>query len=149
MAFRYNLIVVHGGMLPGVPLEQQQLVHLAALRDVIPQPDGRWEHSCTLQQGLLRQLQLQQLRHFVVQEHTPRQPRALFKNVMPCSNTCFSFPFGTTRALLPTLFTAAQNQHQTDQTRLLPAAAAAVCSFIGLERAEEGSLPWAPFWQGE
>ncbi|KAF6259985.1 Metallo-dependent phosphatase-like protein [Scenedesmus sp. NREL 46B-D3] len=57
----YNLIVVHGGMLPGVPLEQQQLQHLAALRDVMPQPDG---------------------------------------------------------------------------------------SFIGLERAEDGSQPWAGFWQG-
>jgi hypothetical protein len=41
VARRYNLIVVHGGLVPGVPLEQQQLVHLAALRDVIPQPDGR------------------------------------------------------------------------------------------------------------
>ncbi|WIA19775.1 hypothetical protein OEZ85_005687 [Tetradesmus obliquus] len=57
----YNLIVVHGGLVPGVPLQQQQLVHLAALRDVLPQPDG---------------------------------------------------------------------------------------SFIGLERAQEGSLPWAGFWQG-
>lgn len=38
----YDLIVVHGGLVPGVPLEQQDLGLLAAMRDILVQPDGRY-----------------------------------------------------------------------------------------------------------
>jgi hypothetical protein len=37
----YDVIVVHGGLVPGVPLEQQGLEHLCALRDLLRLPDGR------------------------------------------------------------------------------------------------------------
>lgn len=39
--YRYDMIVVHGGLMPGVPLEQQDLELLTAIRDILVQPDGR------------------------------------------------------------------------------------------------------------
>jgi hypothetical protein len=38
---RYNLVVVHAGVLPGVALEQQQLATLTTMRDIAEAPDGR------------------------------------------------------------------------------------------------------------
>ncbi|WIA17343.1 hypothetical protein OEZ85_014206 [Tetradesmus obliquus] len=36
----YNLVVVHAGMLPGTPLQQQQLATLTTMRDIAQAPDG-------------------------------------------------------------------------------------------------------------
>lgn len=43
----YDVAVVHAGMLPGVPLEQQQLVHLSKMRDLLQAPDGRCVCTCS------------------------------------------------------------------------------------------------------
>ncbi len=38
---RYNILVVHAGLLPDVPLHEQQLLHMTKMRDVHQAPDGR------------------------------------------------------------------------------------------------------------
>jgi hypothetical protein len=40
---RYNILVVHAGLVPGVPLQQQNLTILIKLRDLQQAPDGRCE----------------------------------------------------------------------------------------------------------
>jgi hypothetical protein len=45
------VVVVHAAMLPGVPLEAQDLGVLTKVRDLVQLPDGRWvhkEHGCVL-----------------------------------------------------------------------------------------------------
>jgi hypothetical protein len=37
----YNLLVVHAGLVPGVPLQQQDLTMLIKMRELLQAPDGR------------------------------------------------------------------------------------------------------------
>jgi hypothetical protein len=40
-ACSYNILVVHAGLVPGLPLHQQNLTMLIKLRELLQAPDGR------------------------------------------------------------------------------------------------------------
>jgi hypothetical protein len=54
----YNVLVVHAGLVPGVPLQQQDLTMLIKMRELLQAPDGR----CVMRH-LLQQQQQQQQQH--------------------------------------------------------------------------------------
>uniref|UniRef100_A0A383VP43 Calcineurin-like phosphoesterase domain-containing protein n=1 Tax=Tetradesmus obliquus TaxID=3088 RepID=A0A383VP43_TETOB len=39
----YNILVVHAGLVPGVPLQQQELTMLIKMRELLRGPDGSWQ----------------------------------------------------------------------------------------------------------
>lgn len=56
--FRYNVLVVHAALLPGVPVESQDLGVLTKVRDLIQTPDGRCvlEQCCTVVPGNVKRM---------------------------------------------------------------------------------------------
>jgi hypothetical protein len=133
---RYNVLVVHAALLPGVPIEAQDLGVCTKVRDLLHTPDGRYGQTsplCCLCPAPLTPSTRVML--YTIVMCVLKETRAVF---LVCGSQAFiTEVHGSFLVLVEHGF-----------VRRFAWLCVACCRWMGFEQPEEGTQPWAECWQG-